>query len=128
MKITDEQIVSAVISSRTNKEAAAAVGLSQSQLYERMQAPEYRDLLNSVISAQLESVSGRLRDKMTAAVDVIASLAENEDVPPSVRLAAASAIIQNYTRLADISRTARHNIRIDKQNTIFDGIVDSMLS
>lgn len=114
MKLTDEQIVTAVISNRTNKEAAAAVGLSESQLYERMQAASYRDLLNITVAAQLESVAGRLRDKMAAAVDVIAEIAENTDISPSVRLAAASALLQHYIKLADVSRGARNIISSDR--------------
>lgn len=120
MKLTDEQIVTAVISNRTNKDAAAAVGLSESQLYERMQAASYRDLLNSTIAAQLESVAGRLREKMTAAVDVIAEIAENPDISPSVRLAAASALLQHYCKLADISRGARQIITADRTADMFN--------
>lgn len=124
MKKTDAEIVAAVISCRTNAEAAKLLGLSESQLYERMQSTEYRNLLNETVSAQLEGVAGRLRDKLSVAIEQIAALAQDENTPPTVRLAAANALITHYYKLAKTSHDARNRARIGKDGGKWDFLHD----
>lgn len=122
-KLRNEQIVMAVISHKTNKEAAEALHLSESQLYERMNTTEYRDLLNNTIMGQLERVAGELRDKLTVAIKVISEIAEDEDTPASIRLAAANSLMAHYGKLASAARGARSNVDSDKRDDTWNRLM-----
>lgn len=108
MKTTDEQILTAVMSYPTNEQAAKSLNMSTSQLYERMSSSDYQKLLKSTVAASLENITSSLRTRLTSAIDVISTIAENEDNPASVRLAAANSLIKHFEELAEKSNIARN--------------------
>ena len=123
MKITDEQIVNAVISHRTNAEAARSLKMSESQLYQRMQSKNYRDLLNQMVMAETEHISGILREKIETAVDSIVELATNEEVPAAVRLSAANSLIGHYVKMVGFCRGARNHVSSDKEDDLWRNLM-----
>ena len=58
MRVTDEQIISALLSTRTNAKAAEAVGLSLSALYARQQKTAFREKLARAKQRTLEQAAG----------------------------------------------------------------------
>lgn len=116
---TDAEIVNAVISSPTNKEAARVLGMSESQLYLRMQSTEYRDLLNQTVMAQTERITGVLREKLLAAIDAISEIAENTENPAAVRLNAANSLVAHYLKMSGMCRGARNNVEADRKDDIW---------
>lgn len=120
---TDAEIVNAVIVSRTNAEAAKLLKMSESQLYQRMQSTEYRDLLNQTIMAQTEHISGVLREKLAVAIDAISEIAENEENPAAVRLNAANSLIAHYMKMSGYCRGARNNVEGDKRDDLWNEIM-----
>ena len=122
-KVEDAQIVAAVISCRTNKEAAASLHMSESQLYERMSSTSYRDLLNATINAQLEGIAGNLRDKLLLAISVLSEVAADQEAPASIRVQAANSLIAHFCNLSKVSRGARAAMKGDKQDDAWDGFM-----
>lgn len=107
MKTTDEMILTAVLAHPTNEAAAKSLKMSTSQLYTRMSAKSYQTLQKDVIASSLEHTTGILRENLSSAINVIKSIAENEENPVSVRLAAANSIIKNFGELATKAAIAR---------------------
>ena len=122
-KIKDEMIVAAVLTHKTNKEAAESLNLSESQLYQRMNTTEYRDLLNNTVMAQLEGVAGMLRNKLISAIDTISEIAEDQETTASVRLQAANSLISHYCNLSKLSRGAREINEGIQRESLWDEIM-----
>lgn len=115
MKASDEQIVSALMSTRTNAEAAAACGLSTRQLITRMQAPELQALLTDAKSKVLERATESAQAAMVNAVDVMREIMQDTEHAPQVRLNAADAILRNGLRLTDVVDVQRRLAALEER-------------
>lgn len=115
-KVEDGQIVAAILACRTNEEAAKNLGLSPSQLYQRMTSDSYKKLFKETIAAQLETVTGHLRSKLLEAISVLSEISENEGVPASTRIQAANSLISHYCTLSNAAKAARHAVEVDQDN------------
>lgn len=91
--VTDEEIIAALLSSGTIKEAAAAVGLTQRTLYERMTDGEFQVLYKSARADILRQAVHRLNAHTAAAINTIAEVMSSEDTNPAIRLQAANALL-----------------------------------
>ena len=98
--ISDEEIVAAIIASKTIKEAAETVSLTPRAVYERMQSKSFRAAYSEARTDILRRAVLSVTEKMTAAVDTISEIMENGDVNPAVRLQAAQSILSTATKLS----------------------------
>ena len=91
--ISDEQIIAALLAGGTIRAAAAAVGLSDRAVYDRMHKGDfqarYRAAKNDLIRAAVVSLSGKLQ----AAIDTVTEVMTNPENNPAVRLQAAQTIL-----------------------------------
>ena len=99
MVASNERIVEALFSYSTNKEAAAAVGLSESQLYARLRSVEIQTLIRAVNTELLASAAMSLRQKTQKALDVTMEIMENENAADQVRLNACDIILRHADRI-----------------------------
>ena len=104
MKVSDELIITAVMNSPTNKEAAEQCGLSETQLYERMRAASFKEKYQNAQELLLQRASDKITLQMTAALDTIAEIMINVENPPTVRLTAATTILKDCTMIRELSR------------------------
>ncbi len=99
--ISDEQIISAILSNSTFEAAAQACGISTRAIRERMKDPDFRADYMAAKDDILRQTVSRLNDHLTAAVDVVAEIMENKENNPATRLQAAQTVINNAAKLAD---------------------------
>ena len=101
MRVTDEQIIAALLTAGTHKKAAEAVGLSQTQLYARMRKDAFKAKLAEAKRRVLESATVAAQGRLGEAVATMAAIMGNEENAPQVRLNAAEALLRNGLKLTE---------------------------
>ena len=101
MKISDEQIIAAILSCSTNKRAATACGLSEKQFYNRLSRPELKEKLAAARAKLLESATSSIAARVGEAVEVISNIMLNSETAAQTRLNAADAIIRNSLKMGE---------------------------
>ena len=107
MKISDEKLISALLSCSTNEQAAKMAGLSVSQLYRRMREvgfkQRYEAAKQQLFSRTLEKAQKALFD----AVDTLVSVMHDQTAGQQTRINAALGLIQAATRLQKSAQTEK---------------------
>lgn len=101
MKVSDEQIIAAILSCSTNIQAAEACGLSEKQFYNRLSRPELKEKLADARSKLLESATSSIAARVGEAVETMASIMHSEETPAQTRLNAADAIVRNSLKMSE---------------------------
>lgn len=115
MKTPDERIISALLSNSTNKEAAAACGLSEKQLYRRMDSPTFKVKLAEARARLVDIAVTALEGRMAQAVDTMTEIMGDKEAPPQTRLNAADAVIRNSLKLSERGEVLDRLAAIEKQ-------------
>ena len=89
MKVTDEQIIAAVLSSATNKQAADKCELSETQFYKRIRADDFKRKFTQVKGELLDRATSTVQNGMNEAARTILEIMRDERTAPQVRLNAA---------------------------------------
>lgn len=108
--ISDEQLIAALLNHGTIKQAAAAAGISERALYDRMNTGDFQVLYKAakadLIRAAVFSINGNLQ----TAIDTVADIMTDKNNNPAIRLQAAQTILNTackFTkRLADDEQSA----------------------
>lgn len=112
-KITDEQIIAAILKAGTVKGAAAAVGLSERAIYDRMNAGEFQALYKAakadIIRAAVSNINGHIEAAINTAAEIMKDTGNN----PAVRLQAAQTIINSAGKF--VQRLQRDEAGVNQQ-------------
>ena len=118
--ISDEEIIAALISTGTIREAARTAGISERALYERMKSGEFQALYKAAKADTIRAAVNALNARTQAAIDTIAEIMEAQDVNPATRLQAAQTILNHAGRFADRLQAAELSTQLQQeQNMIF---------
>lgn len=98
--VSDEQIIAALLANGTQRAAAAAVGVDERTIYNRMNDGEFRALYKSAKADIIRAAVFSLNAQLQTAVDTIASVMTNEENNAAVRLQAAQTILNNAGKFA----------------------------
>lgn len=90
----DLELVGALLSSTTVREAAAAVGVSEATLYRRMRVPEFRALIRESRRRAFGHALSRLQVASESAVRTLEDLMESKEAPAGVRIRAATVVLR----------------------------------
>lgn len=101
MKVTDEQIISAILVSVTNKEAAKLCGLSEAQFYKRIRADDFKRKFSQVKCELLDRATTTMQNGMNEAAQTMLEIMRDEGTAPQVRLNAADSILRNGLKLTE---------------------------
>lgn len=101
MKVSDDVLVAALMSTSTNREAALSVKLTEAQLYSRMKRPELREKLQQAKARALEAATAAAQGRALEAVDVLAAVMRDRTTAAQVRVNAADAVLRNTMRLTE---------------------------
>lgn len=99
--ITDDELISAVLSTRTYREAAQRLGVSPNTVTRRMHDETIQERLIEARKTLLAAINNRLIQHATKAVDVLSELMNDKGAPPTVRLQAADRILNHTGRLIE---------------------------
>lgn len=118
-KITNELIISALLQHGTIKEAAQAIGTTPRTIYGRMSDPEfkadYQEAQNEIVRGAVYAING----KLSAAVDTVCAIMENEEVSAAIRLQAAQTIITNAAKFSERLTTDEYNARAMRKDPLY---------
>lgn len=98
--ITDDELLTAVLTSKTYAEAARQLGCSKNTITRRLQKEELRSRLIEMRKECLSVVNQYLLSKGQEAVDELYNLMKNSE-SDSVRLSASNAFLQHMGRLVE---------------------------
>ncbi len=107
MKITMQEVVAAVLCSPTNAAAAEMLDISESYLYKLMKNPEFDSLYHEAQGKIFELCLERIKRGLSASVEVMLTIIEDEDVAPQIRLNAAEALQRAATRFYQAAQDER---------------------
>lgn len=97
----DERIIAALIASPTIKAAAVSCGVSERQIYERLSKPAFRERYDKARHELLDHATAALQGHLSAAVETMAEIANDQEASQQTRLNASEAIIRNTLKLTE---------------------------
>ena len=99
-KVSDETIIAALLNNGTLKAAAAAAGVSERTIYDRMNNGEFQALDKAAKADLIRAAVFSLNSKVQAAIDTVAAVMQDENNNAAVRLQAAQTILNNAGKFA----------------------------
>ena len=117
--ISDEEIIAALLSSGTVREAASAAGLPIRTLYDRMNAPDFQIMYREARAEILRAAVHNMNAQIQEAVNTIAAIMTNEEINPATRLNAAQTLLSNAAKFSARLQVEERSIQFDRDNAIF---------
>ena len=117
--VSDEQIIVALLDHGTIKEAAAAVGLSERAIYDRMSKGEFQALYKSAKADLVRAAVLDLNQQLQAAINTVVEIMKDTDNNAAVRLQAAQTVINNAGKFADRLQQAEANVTLQQESNKF---------
>ena len=91
--VTNEQIISALMTHSTVEAAADAVGMSRRAIYSRMKGRGFNLIFQQAREGIIQGATAALQAHISDAVQTIAEIMQDPENPASVRLQAAALIL-----------------------------------
>ena len=105
--INDEQLIAALVSAGSVRTAATAAGVSESTIRNRLRDPDFRAAFESVKSELLQGATAAMVSRLENATNTLSEVLSDVENPASVRVSAASVLLQHalrYLSAADFER------------------------
>ena len=97
--ISNEKIIAALLGSRTIKEAAGELGITEKTLHNRMNNYDFRVMYQTAQADILKDSVKTCHESLTEAVNTVREIMQDRDINPAVRLQAAQTIIKTEITL-----------------------------
>lgn len=108
MRVTDNALISALLSCPTIKQASDEVGLSEQSVYSRLRKPDFRAQLQNARDNQFQVISSKLEDANFKALDTIIDILDDKETSAGIRVKAARTLLdlslKNREQIDVISR------------------------
>lgn len=111
----DELLLSSLLSNRTIREAARSCGLSETQVYARLNDAEFKARYDAARHGVLDQSAAALQIMLQDAVNTLHGIVLDADAPPQTRLNAADAIIRNSLKLTEQNEIMRRLDALEKR-------------
>lgn len=119
--VSNEELIAALISTGTIKEAANAAGLSERAVYERMRTGDFQALYKGARADTIRTAVTALNARLQSAIDTIAEIMESPDVNPATRLQAAQTILNHAGRFTERLQAAEQSTLFQQEQNMFFG-------
>lgn len=93
MRVTDNQLISALLTHATIKQASDEVGLSEQSVYSRLRKPDFRIKLQNARDNQFQVISSKLEDANFKALDTLVRILDDKEVSAGVRVRASQTLL-----------------------------------
>lgn len=93
MRVTDNQLISALLSCPTIKLASDEVGLSEQSVYSRLRKPDFRKKLQNARNDQFQVISSKLEDANFKALDTLINILDDKEVSAGVKVRASQTLL-----------------------------------
>ena len=97
----DELIISALIGNPTVRAAAAACGVSETQIYARLRNAAFKEKYDAARRELLEQSTAYIQGIVSEAIQKMRDVMNDPDATPQVQLNAAEAITRNSLKLTE---------------------------
>lgn len=111
--VKDEALISALLSSGSVVEAAKECGCSKSTIYNRLKDPEFSEKYCMARMEVLKTGAAKLHGYLGTAIETLAGVMNNKEVPAQTRLNAAESIIRNCLKVSELVDIAENIRRIE---------------
>lgn len=108
--VCDEQIIAALMNNGTIKAAAAAVGISERSIYDRMNEGEFIALYKSAKADLIRGAVVNLNNQIQAAIDTVVEVMQDDSNNAAVRLQAAQTILNNAGKFMQRLQTEEQSV------------------
>ena len=89
-----EKAIAALLTTDTIEQAANVAGIAESTLYRWLQNPTFLEQYRKARKAAVDQAISTLQERSNAAAKALVDIAEDQEMPPSTRVAAAREILQ----------------------------------
>lgn len=93
-RLTDEEIIAALILKGSIKGAAASLNCTVRTLYDRMRKEEFKTLYSQAKGELVRSATAKMQGHLCGAIDTIAAIMNDPEAPKQTRLNGAVSILQ----------------------------------
>lgn len=93
MRVTDNQLISALLSCPTIKLASESVGLSEQAVYSRLRKVDFREKLQSARNDQFQVISSKLEDANFKALNTLVSILDDSEVSAGIKVRASQTLL-----------------------------------
>lgn len=93
--VCNEEVIAALLTHATVKEAAAAAGTTPRSIYSRMKEADFVAQYREARAELLREATFTINSYLTAAIQTIAQIMQDEETTPATRLQAAQSILQH---------------------------------
>lgn len=108
MRVTDNQLISALLSCPTIKLASESVGLSEQAVYSRLRKPDFREKLQNARTTQFQVVSSKLENANFKALDTLINILDDSETSAGIKVKASQTLLdlslKNREQIDVISR------------------------
>lgn len=105
--ITDEQLIAALLSFGTVKQAAEHLNVSRRTVYNIMRTESFEKVYEGVAKDSLALCMLSLQARLDEAVEVIVEIMEDKSINPQTRLLAAQTIVKGICNIREVSERLR---------------------
>ena len=100
-RLTDEEIIAALIAEGSIKGAAASLKCTARTLYERMKKPEFKDLYAQAKGEILKQATAKLQGTLCGAIDTLTEIMKDTEAAKQTRVNSAVSILQYAARFTE---------------------------
>lgn len=93
MRVTDNALISALLSSATIKQASDEVGLSEQAVYSRLRKVDFRTKLQNARDNQFQVISSKLEDANFKALDTLINILDDKEVSAGIKVRASQTLL-----------------------------------
>ena len=93
MRVTDNQLISALLTHATIKQASESVGLSEQSVYSRLRKPDFREKLQNARDNQFQVISSKLEDANFKALDTLIKILDDKEVSAGIKVRASQTLL-----------------------------------
>ena len=108
MRVTDNALISALLSCPTIKQASEEVGLSEQAVYSRLRKVDFKTKLQNARNDQFQVISSKLEDANFKALDTLIKILDDKEVSAGVKVRASQTLLdlslKNREQIDIISR------------------------
>lgn len=118
--VSDEQIIAALLANGTQKAAAAAVGVDERTIYNRMLDGEFQALYKNAKADLIRGAVFNINAQLQAAVNTIVDVMNDKDNNAAVRLQAAQTILNNAGKFTDRLNNSENTANCQRESNLWN--------
>lgn len=117
--VSDEEIIAALLANGTLRAAAAAAGISERAIYDRMNDGDFQALYKAAKADLIRAAVFNLNRQLQAAIDTVTDVMQNEENNPAIRLQAAQTILNNAGKFSQRLQVDENSAITQADNSTF---------